>query len=113
MHLPVFCQPFNSQNFSTISLHGEQQTGPHALTIQVHRTRPTDSMLTAKVSRREPKVLANKIRQESADFHFALDLLAVDTKTNGSAISKFVFGHSFFSLKAVSGRLSAISQNKS
>src|SRR5262245_7021211 len=66
MKFAVLFEPFDSTDFATVRLHGEDGAGLHGLAIDQDRARAAVRRVATNVRAGEPKLVAQKVHQQKA-----------------------------------------------
>ena len=56
-------EALHGADLGAVGLHGEQQAGPHGLTVGQHGAGPADAVLAPQVGAGQPAVLAQRVGQ--------------------------------------------------
>src|ERR1044071_9952765 len=69
---------FHSFSLGAVHLHSEEQTGAHELAVQRNSASATNTVLAANVGPGESEIVAEKIGEKLARFHFPGVFMPVD-----------------------------------
>ena len=72
MQLLAVRQTLDGGDLGLVRLHGEQETGPHAVAVQADRAGATDAVLAPDVRTGQIEVLAQEVREQAPRLDLAL-----------------------------------------